>query len=283
MHKIIPAAATLSFLLAACEQVPTEQAVAPEMLELPEGYELVWSDEFDVDGLPDESKWAYDTHRNTDGWYNEELQYYPAARLKNSRIEDGKLIIEAHAETVSSEEFADWGGQTYTSARLFTRGKAAWQYGYFEIRASVPCGKGFWPAIWTLPEGDFAWPDDGEIDIMEYVGWDADHHHATVHTGDNNHTMGTHFGSSRPAENACGEFFTHTLHWTEDGLRVAVDGEVYFTYDKEGKGYGHWPFDRPHNLIMNVAVGGWGGKQGIDPDIFPGQMQIDYVRIYQKP
>lgn len=254
----------------------------PDKLALPDGYDLVWSDEFDTDGLPDTSRWTYDTFRNPDGWFNEELQYYSAGRTENARIENGQLIIEARREPVRAEAFPDAGGQDYTSARLLTRGLAAWQYGYFEVRAQLPCGRGLWPAIWTLPEGDTRWPDDGEIDIMEYVGWNPNEFHATVHTRDNNHTLGTQFGASIERATACGDFHTHSLLWTEDEIRVAVDGEPYFHYPKGDKAYGEWPFDRPHHLILNIAVGGWGGQQGIDEDAFPARMLVDYVRVYQK-
>ncbi|MHA7899750.1 MAG: glycoside hydrolase family 16 protein [Henriciella sp.] len=262
--------------LAGCVSMPEY-----DRLSLPDGYALVWSDEFETDGLPDENKWAYDTYRNAAGWYNDERQYYSARRSENARVENGQLIIEARQEPVPTEIFPDSGGQKFTSARLLTSGRAAWQYGYFEIRAKLPCGRGLWPAIWTLPEGDSTWPDDGEIDIMEYVGWNPDAFHATVHTQDNNHMLGSQFGSSYQSPTACGAFHTHSLLWTKDALQVAVDGNIYFTYQRDDKGYGEWPFDRPHHLILNVAVGGWGGQQGIDETAFPAQMQVDYVRVYQ--
>lgn len=277
-RSIISIGAGLLCLTACATQSPA----LPDTLTLPSDYTLIWADEFEQGGLPDDQNWAYDTARNADGWWNDELQYYSAARERNARIEDGRLIIEAHREPVPIEQFPDTGDQSYTSARLFTKGKAAWQYGYFEIRAKLPCGRGLWPAIWTLPEGDLNWPDDGEIDIMEYVGWDKDRFHATVHTRDNNHTLGTHFGASLTSPTACGGFHTHSLLWTEDEILVAVDGEPYFHYPKGNKGYREWPFDRPHYLLLNLAIGGWGGQDGIDPDAFPAQMEIDYVRIYQK-
>lgn len=254
----------------------------PESLTVPADYTMVWADEFDTDGLPDASRWAYDTERNSEGWWNDELQYYSAARPENARIENGHLIIEAREEAVPVERFPDTGGQTYTSARLFTKGVQAWQYGYIEVRAKLPCGRGLWPAIWTLPEGGSQWPDDGEIDIMEYVGWDADSFHATVHTRDNNHTLGTQFGSTLTSATACGAFHTHSLLWTEDEILVAMDGKPYFSYPKLNKAYGEWPFDRPHYLLLNLAIGGWGGQQGIDEEAIPAKMEVDYVRVYQQ-
>ena len=274
MKRALSLLAPAALVLSAC---------ATATMTVPKDYELVWSDEFDTDGLPDPARWTYDTARNADGWWNNELQYYSADRPENARIENGRLIIEARREPVPAETFPDTGGQDYTSARLLTRGLASWQYGYIEVRAKLPCGRGLWPAIWTLPEGPSSWPNDGEIDIMEYVGWDANSFHATVHTADRNHTKGTQFGSTFTSKTACGTFHTHSLLWTPDALTVAVDGKRYFRYPNNGEGYGVWPFDRPHHLILNIAVGGWGGQDGIDPDAFPARMEVDYVRVYQKP
>lgn len=276
---MIRSAFSMIFTLAACTST---SAIMPTKLDVPSAYALVWSDEFDQDGLPDPTRWTYDTYRNADGWWNDEAQYYAAGQLENSRIENGNLIIEARQDPDRIAGFPDNGGQVFSSARLLTKGLAAWQYGYFEIRAKLPCGRGLWPAIWTLPEERSRWPDDGEIDIMEYVGWSANQFHATVHTKDNNHVTGSDFGESFTSDTACGAFHTHSLLWTEDALTVAVDGTPYFHYPKAGKGYGAWPFDQPHHLILNLAIGGWGGRQGIDPNAFPAQMVVDYVRIYQK-
>lgn len=270
---------TAALTLSACASAP---AAMPERLAQPAGYSLVWADEFDQDGLPDATRWAYDTYRNSEGWWNSELQYYSADRAENARVARGHLIIEARQEPETISTFPDSGGQDYTSARLLTAGRAAWQYGYIEVRANLPCGRGLWPAIWTLPEGNARWPDDGEIDIMEYVGWNADKVHATVHTKDVNHTLGTHFGASYTLPTACGAFHTYAMLWTEDEIVMAVDGTPYFLYPKQNKGYGKWPFDRPHHLILNVAIGGWAGRDGIDPDAFPARMEVDYVRVYQK-
>ena len=254
----------------------------PQPTHIPEGYALVWADEFDGEGLPDPDHWTYDTYSNDKGWFNGERQYYSKARLKNSRLENGVLVIEAHEEDTPVDLFPDTNGQKYTSARLTTAGRESWQYGYFEIRAKLPCGRGLWPAIWTLPEGTHNWPEDGEIDIMEYVGWDTDRFYATIHTRDKNHQNGTQFGKTYTVDTACGAFHTHSLHWTEDALTIAVNGEPYFYYPKHDKDYGSWPFDRPHYMLLNIAIGGWGGQRGIDPDAFPARMEVDFVRVYQK-
>ena len=251
-------------------------------LSTPEGYELVWADEFDIQGLPDAAKWDYDTSRNKDGWWNEERQYYAKSRLQNARTENGHLIIEARKDGDQLNAFPDYGDQEYSSARLFTKGKASWKYGYFEMRAKLPCGRGLWPAIWTLPEDQGQWPDSGEIDIMEYVGHDPRTFHATVHTRDYNHINKTQIGDTVTVPTACSHFHTHSLLWTPKAITVAVDGRPYFRYENDGKGHGSWPFDQAHHIILNIAVGGtWGGQKGIDAKAFPAQMEVDYVRVYQ--
>lgn len=253
-----------------------------ERLSVPEGYSLVWSDEFDTSGLPDGEKWTYDTFRNKRGWFNDEDQYYANARVENARVDKGHLIIEARQDGEAISEFPDYGGQAYSSARLLTKGKAAWQYGYFEARTKLPCGRGLWPAIWMLPEAGGKWPESGEIDIMEYVGHDPNTFHGTIHTGDYNHVEKTQVGETVTVDTACGAFHTHGLLWTEDEIVVAVDGRPYFTYKNDGKGEGSWPFDAPFHLILNIAVGGaWGGQEGIDAAAFPAEMAVDYVRVYQ--
>ena len=156
--------------LSACATVvdtPQSTSPLPDALERPVDFELVWSEEFSVDGLPDEANWKYDKWRNKEGWWNQEKQYYAGPREKNARVENGHLIIEVHNEPTPVEQFPDTGGQDYTSARLITADRAAWQYGYFEIRAKLPCGRGLWPAIWTLPQDRIKWPLDGEIDIAQ--------------------------------------------------------------------------------------------------------------------
>jgi beta-glucanase (GH16 family) len=130
------------------------------------GYRLVWNDEFNVDGPPDPARWVYDVERNREGWYNNELQYYSANRPDNARVEGGRLVIEARRETPDPSTSPDTGGQEFTSARLITRGRAQWTYGFFEVRAKVPCGRGTWPAAWLLPVADVEWPAGGEIDIL---------------------------------------------------------------------------------------------------------------------
>ncbi len=255
---------------------PAPEAEAPAALTLPEGYGLVWSDEFSVDGLPDGAKWAYDTGLNKQGWYNHEMQYYSRARLENAQVRDGKLVITALREQMRTA--ADWGGQQYTSVRLMTQGKAEWTYGFFEIRARLPCGRGSWPAIWMLgSQGD--WPGAGELDIMEQVGKEPDRVFSTVHTASGSGGSGA--GAAIVLTDACSAFHTYQMHWTEQQISFGVDGKAHFSYANRGSGTDQWPFAAPQFLILNIAIGGdLGGP--VDDSIFPIRMEIDHVRVYQK-
>lgn len=246
---------------------------------IPEGWSLVWSDEFDYDGLPDSAKWDYDIDRNKAGWYNGELQYYAKERPENSIVSNGRLTITARKEGLSS--LADWGGQGYSSARLVTRGKASWTYGFYEIRAKLPCGLGTWPAIWMLGTGG-AWPDDGELDIMEHVGKNKGVVLGTIHTNLYNGSKGTQRGGSVAVSDACDAFHNYQMTWTREKIVFAVDNKPYFQYANSGSGYAAWPFDKPQYLLLNLAIGGTLGG-AVDPAVFPVKMDVDYVRVYQAP
>lgn len=248
---------------------------APEASNVPAGYRLVWADEFDVDGLPDPAKWVHDTVRNKEGWHNNELQYYSGPRAENAVVKGGRLLITARKESLST--LADWGGQRYTSARLITRGKADWTYGYFEVRAKVPCGRGPWPAAWTLGSGG-KWPDDGELDFMEYWHRTPEQVSSAVHTLAGN--AGRSSWASLPLPTACQAFHKYQMLWTSEGVYFGVDGFMYMHYPNQGLGPRAWPFDRPQFLLLNLAIGGdLGGK--VDDSIFPVALEVDYVRIYQ--
>ncbi len=238
--------------------------------------ELVWFDEFDVDGLPDSSRWGYATGGH--GWGNSELQYYTDARLENARVRGGRLIITARRENFS--------GNFYTSTRLISRGKGDWKYGRFEIRARLPEGRGTWPAIWMMPsDWEFSmggWPDVGEIDIMEHVGHDPGMVHASAHSAAHQWQNGTQKTGSVRVEDATRDFRTYALDWTGERIEASVEGRTYFTYENDGKGPRSWPFDKPFYLILNIAVGGaWGGVAGVDSTAFPQSMEVDYVRVYK--
>lgn len=275
---LLPAAA-----VAQTAALPPVPAATSESIAVPKGARLAWADEFDSGQLPDTRRWAYDTARNREGWYNQELQYYAANRAENARIENGRLILEARRERLSNEP--DHGGQEYSSARLFTRGIASWTYGFIEVRAKLACGKGLWPAIWLLgTDGSGGWPRLGEIDMMELVGWDPQTVHGTIHTGAYNHAQHTQKGATTRVPDACTAFHTYQLDWTRDRILIGVDGHAYMRFDNDHKGDpATWPFDKPQYLLLNVAVGGWGGMQGVDPAAFPSRMEVDYVRVWQMP
>ena len=254
-----------------------------EPMQRPADTHLVWSDEFDGAAL-DPAKWRYDTVRNRQGWYNGELQYYSADRPENVRLADGHLIIEARQEALDPRHFPDWGGQHYTSGRLLTRGLAAWTYGWFEIRAKLPCTRGTWPAIWLLPETG-GWPDGGEIDVMEMVGSEPEVVHATVHSALFVHTRGTQRGAALPLPGACTAFHDYQLDWRPDSITIGVDGHAFMRVrnDQPG-GRGAWPFDAPFHLILNLAIGGaWAAARGMDDAALPQRMEVDYVRVWQQP
>ena len=246
---------------------------------IPTGWKQVWADEFDKDGLPDSSKWDYDTERNKAGWFNNEKQYYSRDRLENARVANGKLIITALKEKLTNA--ADYGGQAYTSSRMLTRGKASWTYGFFEIRAKFSCGLGTWPAIWMLGTKG-VWPDDGEIDIMEHVGKNKGQILGSAYSAAYNWNVGTGNTKQTTVSDACDAFHNYQLRWDETQLNIGVDDKYYFQFVNSNDGdYRKWPFLNPQFLILNLAIGGdLGGP--VDDSIFPATMEVEYVRVYQK-
>lgn len=251
---------------------------------------MVWSDEFNYTGNPDPTKWGYDRGFIS----NQEKQYYTDS-LKNVRVEKGVLIIEAHKEKVANTDYknpeikgwaqykAEIDTAQYTAARIITKGLAEWKYGRIEAKAKLPKGRGMWPAIWMLSNDKIGWPESGEIDIMEHVGYDNDTIHGTIHTKAYNHMKGTQKGKSIFIENPNEEFHVFSIEWTPDKIDFLLDDVVYNHIKNENKTTAEWPFDKKFYLILNVAVGGmWGGQKGIDDTILPQQMIIDYIRVYQR-
>ena len=257
-------------------EAESPKAASTPKLAPPANYQLVWSDEFAQAGLPDPSKWVYDISMNKQGWHNKELQYYSRERLENSAVQDGKLVITARLESL--KQLADWGGQRYSSARLITAGKADWTYGFFEIRAKLPCGKGSWPAIWTLGSGG-AWPADGELDIMEQVGNEPAKVFSTVHTTAGSGANGK--GGATQVPDACSVFHNYQMHWTAEQVTFGIDGIPHAVYPNLKTGKAAWPFDAPQYLILNIAIGGdLGGA--VDDSALPIKMEIEHVRVYQQ-
>ena len=259
-------------LIAACSGGKSVSAAGTKM-------RLVWSDEFNYTGLPDSTKWGYDLGDgcpNICGWGNNELQYYNANRLQNTRVENGHLIIEAHREKAGSKE--------YSSARMVSRQKGDWTYGRVAVRAKLPKGLGTWPAIWMLPT-DWAygnWPASGEIDIMEFVGYMPDSVFGSLHTKRFNHSIGTQVTKGLLSNTLSSDFHEYAIEWDAEKIDFFYDGQQYLTFKNRHEGFDAWPFDRRFHLILNIAVGGnWGGKMGVDTAIWPQKMLVDYVRVYQ--
>jgi beta-glucanase (GH16 family) len=235
---------------------------------------LVWSDEFNSGTRPDTTKWAYDIGTGSNGWGNNEAQYYTGDST-NARIENGSLIIEARKESK--------GGKGYTSARLLTQGKASWTYGRIEIRAKLPKGVGTWPAIWMLGDNinTVGWPTCGEIDIMEHVGKEQDMVLWSTHSKLNNWSLGTQKTNKSIIDGVSTAFHIYKIEWSKDYIQFFVDDKLYYTSPNEGKGADYFPFNSPQFLLLNVAVGGTLGGPTINDAIFPCRMEVDYVRVYQ--
>lgn len=243
----------------------------------PAGYTLVWQDEFNEskNGLPLDSKWWFEVQEP--GWVNNELQTYIAGRkgdIVTADVSDGTLKIRAIKD----------GDRTY-SARINT--KEGWTYGYFEARLKLPAGKGTWPAYWMMPTVWSGWPDGGEIDIMEHVGCDPNEVSSSIHCKSYYHVINTQKTARRIVPGVMEEFHTYALEWTEEYIRTTVDGVQLFYYNPDdypqGRNANTWPFNKPFNIILNLAWGGdWGGYKGVDWNALPATYEIDYVRVFQK-
>lgn len=245
-------------------------------------YELVWSDEFDGEDVNTDN-WSFEIGTGDWGWGNNEKQYY-TDRSENVRIEDGMLVIEAIKE--------DYDGSDYTSARLITKNKQQFTYGKIEARLKVPEGRGTWPAFWMLGTTG-GWPDAGEIDIMEHVGYDPNKFHHALHTKNKNGVNGQNAHAEYDlGEKVANEFHVITLEWVQDEIQgndrmhFYIDGVKSNTFGETPQlaTSGDWPFNTPFYFIVNLAIGGqWGGAQGIDDSMFdnPVLYQIDYIRVYQ--
>jgi len=207
---------------------------------------LVWFDEFDGDGPIDDSKWGFDLGGG--GWGNNELQFY-TDRLDNSRREGGVLKVVAKCE--------DYGGRSFTSARLVSRDRGDWGPGHrIEVRAKIPTGRGTWPAIWMLPtDWEYGgWPDSGEIDIMEHVGCNTGSVVGTIHTGAFNHMKHTEKGNSKWLEDV-GAWHTYAIEWQDTILHWYVDGIHYHSFTGNLNDPAEWPFNKRFHILLNIAVG----------------------------
>ncbi len=236
-------------------------------------WKLSWSEEFNYTGLPDSNKWSYDAGGH--GWGNNELQYYTHAAITNAEVSNGSLKIKALRQKMDNRE--------YTSARMVTRGKADFTYGKIEIRAKLPPGRGLWPAFWMLGMnvGKEGWPGCGEIDIMEHVGFEKDSVFGTVHTKAYNHIKGTQKGSKAFIGNPYDAYHLYSIEWTPEKMDFFLDSQLFYHFLNEHKTTAEWPFDSSFYLLLNIAIGGnLGGKQGVDPTVFPATLEVDYIRVY---
>jgi beta-glucanase (GH16 family) len=273
----------------------------------PPGWKLTWSDEFDGPEI-DRKKWDfdigngffnYDANQWIHGWGNNELQYY-TREPENAFIKDGMLHIRAVKESLH--------GCGYTSARMKTRkrdGSALFNqtYGRFEFRAKLPTGKGVWPALWMLPQDEKygGWAASGEIDVMEARGQEPNKVLGTIHFGGKWPTN-THLGDEYlfPAGTSIADFHVYAVEWEPGEIRWSVDGKVFETRSfwwstnrtegakglapKKEADLNPWPapFDRPFYLVMNVAVGGQFLGNPDKTTVFPAEMVVDHVRVYEK-
>lgn len=248
--------------------IPTTGYTSPETYP---GMTLMWEDQFEGTSV-NSSNWTFETGRGTNGWGNNELQYY---RQENTRVEDGYLIISAKKESFSGAE--------YTSSRLITQGKKQFTYGRIDIRAALPRGQGIWPALWMLG-GNFSsvgWPACGEIDIMEMIGGSNRENtvHGTVHW-DNNGSYASFTGHKTIASGMLGdEFHVYSIVWTAESITWYLDNVQYNVINIQPAGLSE--FHQNFFLIFNVAVGGnWPGSPNATTS-FPQHMIVDYVRVFQ--
>ena len=235
---------------------------------------LVWSDEFDAAAL-NEADWNYLIGDGCDiglcGWGNNELQSY---QRDNVALEDGLLKITARRQSA--------GGSSYTSARITTKGKQDFKFGYLEARIKLPAGGGLWPAFWMLSTDEVygGWPRSGEIDIMEWVGNKPKEVLGTVHFGQpwpNNSFTGHTL--KQVLTDWSDDFHTFAVEWSADKITWLVDGYPFGSKTPGDLAPQRWPFDQDFHFLLNVAVGGTLGGT-VDNGIFPATMEVDYVRVY---
>jgi len=235
--------------------------------------ELVMQDEFDTNGAPNEAIWGYDIGTGTNGWGNNELQYY-TDRTENVSVQNGYLLITARKES--------YEGSSYTSARLLTKGKFEQAYGRFEARIKLPWGQGIWPAFWMLGADidTNPWPGAGEIDIMEYRGQDPTIVLGTVHGP--GYSAGESISKSYTLKNDRFDtgFHLFGIEWAPDYVNFYVD-DVLYNQITPADVPGEWVFNKPFYLLVNLAVGGSFVGSPNSETVFPQTMLVDYVRVYK--
>lgn len=259
--------------------------------KVPDGYRLIWSDEFNKDGIPNEAFWSYEM-----GFVrNKELQWY---QPQNAFIKDGLLVIEGRRELIPNPNFVadshDWRKNRefaeYSSASIKTQNKFAFQYGILEVKARIDTSCGSWPAIWTLGV-ERHWPSNGEIDIMEFylkdnkqcilanAAWGREPHTWDA-IWDSSVLPFTYFLEKDPHWPE--KFHIWKMEWTHNFIKIYLDDELLNEIDINSATYpsGFNPFRQPHYILLNLAIGSNGG----DPSesVFPLRYEIDYVRVFQR-
>ncbi len=230
-----------------------------------QSWKLVWSDEFDKNGLPDETKWG-----NEVGFIrNNELQYYTKRRIENSVVDNGNLLIIGRKESFDKAN--------YTSASLTTDGKHSWTYGKIDARLKLPAGQGIWPAFWMLGQNisQVGWPRCGEIDIMEHIN-NEDITHMTLHWHNEKHV-------SSGGKLTCDvtQYHNYTVEWDKESIKWFLDGKKYWEVSVKDNINSTEEFHKPHYIILNLAIGGEWPKNPDATTIFPDTVYVDYVRVYQ--
>jgi len=248
---------------------------------IPAGSNLVWSDEFNSINT---AVWNHETGGG--GWGNNEREYYTGGQNASIQYDaqagSNVLVLEARKDNPAN--YNCWYGRCeYTSARMNTSGKKTFQYGRIEARLKLPQTQGIWPAFWMLGSdiGSVGWPQCGEIDIMEHVGFEPVTTHGAMHGP--NYSGNTPFtGANYLNESVANNYHVYAVEWNSQGVSWFVDGNKFYSVTKsQVQGYGNWVFDHPLFILLNVAVGGsWPGN----PDgssTFPQRMYVDYIRVYQ--
>lgn len=258
---------------------------------------LVWAEEFEKDGLVDAKNWSYE-----EGYVrNKEQQYYTREDKRNVRVKDGCLMLMAR-KNVPGRRVARKGTRNlsprlvkgyrytperheYTSGSINTLGKVEFLYGRIEVRAKIPTGLGSWPAIWMLGADIMTqgYPECGEIDIMENVGYEPQRFYGTLHTPGSRRKPDLIRNSGfKDLADAWTDFHVFAIEWYPDRIDFFIDEQKFFTYSKDETLPDHWRFDKPQYLLLNLAYGGsWGGAKGTDDSILPLTFYVDWVRYYK--
>ncbi len=233
-------------------------------------YTLVWEENFNYKGLPNPDVWNIE---HGSKWANREVQYYTNG--ENINVEDGLLTIEARHEIKGDKE--------YTSSRINTRGKKHFKLGRIAVKAKLPGGRGTWPAIWMLGNGNYRWPECGEIDIMEQVGNEKDMVLSSLHCKTYNHMNNSHYTYKEEINGVCDRFVEYAVDIMSNYLEFFIDGNSFVKFERgeDGKDASHdgWPFDDEFYLIINLAIGGSLGG-AVSSEDFPRRLEIKYVKYY---